>query len=304
MSPKDGAMSIRIGVGLGVQTSSTPERLGALADDLEALGFDSIWLSEGVTADCPDPIAALSFAAGRTQNLKLGTSVTVVPGRNPMLLAKQLATLDNLSGGRLLLACGLGVASRKEQQAFGVGRDERASRFDEAVPLLRRFWSEESVDHQGHWFTYEGASVRPAPVQQPLPIWTGGVAPSELRRCARLGDGWLPSFVTPDDVKKGRSEIERTAEEVGRQIDADHFGVLVPYVIGEMPEAVADFARRRRPGAEVGEVIAQGWSGLRSLVEQFIVAGASKFVVVPVSEPTNWDGHVAELADAVHPLET
>jgi probable F420-dependent oxidoreductase len=287
-----------------VQTSSSPQRIAAFVDDLEALGFDSLWLSEGITSDCPDIMTGLAYAAGRTQNLKLGTSVVVVPGRNPMLLAKQLSTVDNLSEGRLLVACGLGVASKREQQAFGVSRDERASRFDEAVPLLRRFWSEDSVDHHGRWYQYEDASVRPFPVQKPLEVWTGGVAPSELRRCGRLGDGWLPSFVTPDDVKRGRSEIERAAEEAGRVIDPDHFGVLVPYTEGETPEAVADFARRRRPGAELGDVVAQGWSGLRSLLEQFVTAGASKFVVVPVTEPEYWDNHVAELADAVHPLET
>lgn len=297
-------MTVRIGVGLGVQTSSSPQRLGAIVDDLEALGFDSIWLSEGITSDCPDTLTALAYAAGRTQNLKLGTSVIVVPGRNPMLLAKQLATLDNLSDGRLLVAGGLGVASKREQQAFAVNRDERASRFDEAVPLLRRLWSEESVTHDGRWYQYKEASVRPFPVQQPLEVWLGGVAPSELRRCGRLGDGWLPSFVTPEDVKRGRSEIERAAEAAGRTIDPDHFGVLVPYCDGDMPDTVADFARRRRPGADIGEVVGQGWSGLRSLLEQFVVAGASKFVVVPVSEPEYWDGHVAELADAVHPLET
>ena len=141
-------------------------------------------------------------------------------------------------------------------------------------------------------------------MQQPLPVWLGGAASSELRRCGRLGDGWLPSFVTPDDVTKGRAEIEQVADQEGRSIDPDHFGVLVPYAVDEIPEYVADLARRRRPGAEVSDVVAQGWKGLRTLVEQYIVAGASKFVVVPVTEPDNWDGHVADLADAVHPLET
>lgn len=297
-------MRVRIGVGVGVQTSSSPQRFAALVDGLEALAFDSLWMSERVTTDCPDALTALAFAAGRTSRLKVGTSVTVVPGRNPMLLAKQLATLDNLSSGRLLVTCGLGVADKKEQQAFGVLRDERASRFDEVVPLLRRLWSEESVDHDGRWYQYKDASIRPFPVQQPLELWLGGVAGSELRRCGRLGDGWLPSFVTPDDLKKGRSEIERAAEQVDRKIDPGHFGALVPYVIGDMPEAVADFARQRRPGVEPREIVAQGYAGLRDLLEQFIVAGGSKFVVVPVSEPPNWDDHVAELADSVHPLET
>jgi probable F420-dependent oxidoreductase len=297
-------MSVRVGVGLGVQTSSSPQRLAALVDCLEALDFDSLWLSERVTSECPDALTALAYAAGRTRRLKLGTSVTVLPGRNPMLLAKQLATLDNLSSGRLLLTFGLGVANKDEQQAFGVGRDERAPLFDEMLPLIRRLWAEDSVDHRGTWFAYEGASVQPFPVQQPLQVWLGGVAQSELSRCGRLGDGWLPSFVTPDDVKRGRSEIESAAEHAGRKIDADHYGALVPYVRDQIPETLANFVRQRRPGVEPADVVAEGFAGLRARLEQFIMAGGSKFVVVPVTEPVNWDDHVAELADTVHPLQT
>jgi probable F420-dependent oxidoreductase len=297
-------MSVRVGVGLGVQTSSSSPRFGALVDCLEALDFDSLWLSERISTDCPDALSALAYAAGRTQRLKIGTSVTVLPGRNPMLLAKQLATLDNLSSGRLLLTFGLGVADKNEQQAFGVARDERGQRFDELLPLIRRLWTEDRVDHQGPWFHYEDAAVRPFPLQQPLEVWLGGVARSELRRCGRLGDGWLPSFATPDDVKEGRSEIERAADQAGRHIDDDHYGALVPYVAEEIPDALAAYVRQRRPDADPRDVVAEGFAGLRARVEQFIVAGASKFVVVPVTEPTNWDDHVAELADTVHPLQT
>lgn len=297
-------MSVRVGVGLGVQTSSSPQRFRALVDCLEALDFDSLWLPERITTGCPDALSGLSYAAGRTLRLKLGTSVTVLPGRNPMLLAKQFATLDNLSSGRLLLTFGLGVANKDEQQAFGVARGERATRFDEMLPLVRRFWTEDSVDHTGQWFRYQAASVRPQPVQQPLEVWLGGLAPSELRRCGRLGDGWLPSFVTPDDVKEGRSEIDRAADKANRHIDGDHYGALVPYIEGEMPQALDDVVRQRRPGLDPGDVVAQGFAGLRARLEQFITAGASKFVVVPVTEPVNWDDHVAELADAVHPLQT
>lgn len=295
---------VRIGVGLGVQTSSDPSRYAALIDGLEALGFDSLWLSERVAADSPDALVALAYAAARTDRLKLGTAVTVLPGRNPMLLAKQMATLDQLSGGRLLPAFGLGVANKVEQQAFGVTRDERASRFDEALPLLRRFWTEDTVDHKGKWYRFEGASVRPFPKQRPLDLWLGGIAPSELQRCGRLGDGWLPSFATPEDVGKGILKIEEVADKAGRSIEPDHFGALVPYVEGgDLPEQLVAFARRRNTEVEPTDVIAQGLKGLRPLLERFIEAGASKFVVVPVIEPTNWDDHVAELADAVHPLE-
>lgn len=297
-------MKVRIGVGLGTRTSSDPSRFAALVDGLEALGFDSLWLSEQITSDCPDPMVALAFAASRSGSLKLGTSVSVLPGRSPMLVAKQFATLDRLSRGRFLPAVGLGIAEQPERQAFGVPRDERSGRFDEMLPLLRRFWTEETVDHKGRWFTYEHASVRPFPVQQPLEVWLGGVARSELQRCGRFGDGWLPAFATPEEVAKGRVEILRVAEAEGRTIDDGHFGALVPYVEGPLPDGLVARILQRRKDIEPTEVVAEGMKGLRPLLERYIEAGASKFVVVPVNEPTNWDSHVAELADAVQPLET
>ena len=142
-------MTVRVGYGLGTRTiTNDTERFGALVDGLEALRFDSLWLSEKITDDCPDPVVALSFAAARTTKLKLGTSVLVLPGRNPMLLAKELASLDRLSSGRLLPALGLGQVDRGEQQAFGVERTERAALFDEALSVMRACWSGEPVEHQ------------------------------------------------------------------------------------------------------------------------------------------------------------
>src|SRR5260370_13370333 len=120
--------------------AAQPAVFGPLVDDLERLGYDSLWLSERATGAAPDPLVGLAFAAGRTSKLKLGTSVLVLPGRNPVLLAKELASLDVLSGGRLLPAFGLGVADAAEQQAFGVDRPERAAWFDEALGVIRQLW--------------------------------------------------------------------------------------------------------------------------------------------------------------------
>lgn len=297
-------MKVRVGYGLGTRASTDPVRFAELVRTLEDLRFDSLWLSERVTGDCPDPIVGLSVAAGLTQRIKLGFSVLVVPGRNPMLLAKELATLDCLSGGRLLPAFGLGAVDPGEQQAFGVQRSERASRFDEVLPLLRRFWAGEEVDHDGDFHHFEGARVRPRPAQDPLDIWLGGIAPSELARCGRLGDGWLPSFCTPDDVRLGIPAIQAHAEAAGRQVDPEHFGALLPYTEGPLPEVAAAGIARRRPGVDPAEVVASGLDGLRTLIERHIAAGASKFVVVPLSEPASWADHLAAVAEVVLPLQT
>jgi probable F420-dependent oxidoreductase len=297
-------VKVRIGFGLGTRASSDPGRFAALVDALEDLRFDSLWLSERITGDCPDPVVGLAVTAGRTARLKLGFSVLVLPGRNPMLLAKELASLDRLSGGRLLPAFGLGVVDPGEQQAFGVERGERASRFDEALPLLRRFWAGEVVDHDGVAHQFEGARVAPTTLQQPIDVWLGGTAPSELRRCGRLGDGWLPSFCTPDDVAAGIPVIAEHAAAAGREIDDEHIGALIPYCEGPVPDVVAAAVARRRPGVDPTDVVASGIDGLVERVQAFTEVGASKFVAVPVGEPEAWEPHLATLADAVLPLQT
>jgi probable F420-dependent oxidoreductase len=295
-------MKVRIGYGLGTQASSDGERFVDLVDGVEQLQFDSLWLSERITGECPDPIVGLAVAAGRTTRLKLGFSVLVLPGRNPMLLAKELATLDRLSSGRLLPAFGLGVVDPGEQQAFGIERSERGARFDELLPLLRRFWTGEPLDHDGS-VTYRGARVRPTPAQAELEVWLGGIAPSEVRRCARLGDGWLPSFCTPADVERGIEVIEAEAALAGRHIDPEHYGALIAYATGPLPDRVGEVLRRRRPDLDPGDVIAAGLDDLASRIEAFIQVGASKFVVVPLAEPSSWEAHLRDVAQTLLPLQ-
>jgi probable F420-dependent oxidoreductase len=297
-------VKVRIGYGLGTRSSSDPDRFAALVDSLERLRFDSLWLSERVTGDCPDPIVGLAVAAGRTTRMKFGFSVLVLPGRNPMLLAKELATLDRLSRGRLLPAFGLGAVDPGEHQAFGVERGERAARFDEALPLLRRFWAGDVVDHDGAFHHYQGAQVRPLPLQAPLEIWLGGIAPSELRRCGRLGDGWLPSFCTPDDVRNGITVIQEAAAAADRRLDPEHFGALLPYCDGPIPDVVAAGIARRRPDVDPTDVIASGLPALRTSIERHISAGGSKFVVIPLTEPQDWDAHLEDVAATLMPLQT
>ena len=303
-------VKIRIGYGLGTRTfTNDPVRFDPFVDALESLGFDSLWLSERIGADCPDPVVGLAYAAGRTRRLKLGMSVMVLPGRNPALVAKELASLDRLSGGRLLPAFGLGIADRHEQMAFGVERTERAAIFDESLAVVRRIWNGEHVDHQGPHFTYHDLRVGPPPTDGALDVWLGGAAPSELRRVGRLGDGWLPSFCTPAQARDGWERIELTAAENGRRIDPEHFGALIPYTLGpggdtELPAPVRKLLDRRAPGVEPFEVVAAGWDGLARRIEEFTAVGASKFVPVPIGEPDDWHSELEGVARTVLPLQT
>jgi probable F420-dependent oxidoreductase len=297
-------VKVRIGYGLGVQGLRDATRFGELVDGLESRAFDSLWLSERLTGDAPDPLVGLAFAAGRTRKLKLGTSVQVLPGRNPAVVAKEWASLDQLSGGRALPAFGLGVANPHEQQAFGVAREDRAAWFDEALPLVRRLWTEDVVDHDGPRFSYRGLSVRPKPVQQPSDVWLGGRAKSELRRVGRLGDGWLPSFSTPDEVAAGRVVVEEAAAEAGRVIDVEHYGALVIYVREAIPELLTTAIKTRRPDADPAELVPAGLPALRAHLERFLEAGFSKLVLVPAHEPKSWMAELDDVAAEILPLQT
>ena len=296
-------MKVRLGYGLGTQAFAT-ERFGALVDGLERLGFDSLWLAERATGGVPDPIVALAVAAGRTRRLKLGTGVLVLPGRNPVLLAKALASLDRLSDGRLLLAMGLGIAEPLEQQAFGVQREQRAAWFDEALPLIRRLWTEDAVDHAGPRFTLSGVCLGLKPQQQPLEVWLGGRAPSELRRVGRLGDGWLASFCTPDEAASGKGLVEEAAAQAQREIDPEHFGVIVRYARGAIPASIARQVAARRPGLRPEAIVPSGLDALCARVEQFVRVGFSKFVLMPAEEPADWEAELEQVAEAVLPLVT
>ncbi len=298
------AVKVRIGYGLGTRTlTNTQDRFLSLVDGLESSGFDSLWLSERIGASAPDPVVGLAVAAGRSERLRLGMSVMVLPGRNPVLLAKQMASLDQLSKGRLLPAFGLGIRDNHEQQAFAVARASRARRFEEALPLMRRLWSEDAVSHKGDYFSINEVRVRPKPAHE-LEVWMGGSGPKELERVGRLSDGWLASFVTPDIAAAGWHKINAAASTAAREMDQGHFGVLVPYGAGEIAPQLTKLLALRAPGVDAGDVVPGTLDGLRSLLSKFIEVGASKFVLVPLDEPRSWDIELPRVREAVEDLET
>ena len=298
---------MRIGYGLGVRTSLNDTGFLDVVDTLERLRFDSLWLSERIGGEAPDPLVAMSMAAARTTRLKVGMSVMVLPGRNPIILAKELATLDRMSNGRLLPAFGLGVADPHEQQAFGVERTKRAKMFNEALAVMRSCWMDDEVTFHGEHFHYDALRVTPKPKQQPPDVWLGGIAESELKRVGRLADGWLPSFVTPGDAEAGWNTVQRVAREHDREIEDEHFGVLIPYVMSDAPASLLAGLQARRPDLDdVSVLVPSGWDALARTINQFVSVGASKFVVVPMVEPGSveaWNSHLEEAATHLLPLE-
>ena len=292
-------MKIRVGYGLGNLRELDGARLGALAEAIEHHGFDSLWLSERISGPAPDPLLGLTFAAARTSKIKLGTSVQVLPGRSPARVAKSWATLDALSGGRALPAFGLGIVHPVEQQAFGVERKERAPIFDEALPLIRRLWTEDAVDHDGAHFHYEGMTVLPKP-HKPLDVWLGGKAPGELRRVGRLADGWLASFSTPGRLQGRRATRSRPRPR--RPVVRSTTTTTARWSstrTTRSPTRIMEMLAARNPAPIPSELVAHGWPAVRELCERYVAVGFTKLVLVPFTEPKDWDEELAAGADAV-----
>jgi probable F420-dependent oxidoreductase len=271
-------MKIRFGVGLGAETA--PHQLADVVDHLEACGVDSLWFSELVYTPAVDPVVGMAFALARTNRLKVGTSVAVLPGRHPVLVAKQLASLAAVAPKRVLPVFGLRSAIHAERDIFTVPDGERAAVFDESLRLLRAALLDDAADFRGRYFAVSGVAITPRPVPA-LDIWLGGSAPAAFRRIGALGDGWLGSFLTPDEARSGREAIERAASAAGRCIEPDHFGISLAVADGELPPELITAARRRRPDLDPGALIAENWDQLHRQLDGYQEAGLTKFVIRP-----------------------
>ena len=288
-------MKVRIGVSLG--PAGTPEAFADAVDLIEQAGVDSLWLPENVYSPLVEPFTGMAFALSRTRRLKAGSGVSVLPGRHPVLVAKQLASLAGLAPGRVLPVFGLLPAQPAERVLFGVPDGKRAAVFDESLELLRLLLTAEKVTFDGEFFTVSDASVGPLPAK-PLDIWLGGSAPAGLRRVGRLADGWLGSLLTPDEAAGAVAVIAEAAAEARREVERDHFGLSLPVALDGMPPALLASINRRRPDADPATLVAVGWDAARQMIEQYVEAGLSKFVVRPAGPGpfgSYFDGFVREL---------
>ena len=263
-------MKVRIGIALGGYADAAGFTIAT--DRLEEMGADSLWLQEIVYGPLVEPFTGMTHALARTRRLKVGTAVAVLPGRHPVLVAKQLATLAALAPGRVLPAFGLQPARADERPVFPVPPGQRGAVFDESLELLRMLLREETVSFTGRYFSVDGASVGPPPAR-PLDIWTGGSAPGAFRRAGRLADGWLGSFLTPAESRA----------EAGREIEADHFGISLAVATEGIPDQLAATVRQRRPESDPAALIADGWAAAQGMLEQYIDAGLTKFVIRPAT---------------------
>ena len=223
--------------------------LWALTDFLERSGIDSLWLSDRLSSPTPVPevMTTLAAVAARTQTLKFGPSVIVLPYRTPVVAAKEMATLDWLSRGRFFPAVGVGVELPREFDASGVPFKERGRRTDEAIHVIRLLWTEDEVSFQGEFYKLDRVTIFPKPWQTPPPIWIGGKSEAAIKRTARVGDGWMPSFITPEELRVGVDRVQELAAAAGREVPEDHFGTLINFAIAESSEAALAMAAALHP---------------------------------------------------------
>jgi probable F420-dependent oxidoreductase len=297
-------VKVRVGISAGGE-SLGPDAVVALARGITEVGFDSLWLPEVLSRPGPDPLVGLAWASGACPGLKIGTTM-LLPGRNLVRLAKAVGTLDVLSRGRFLLTFVPGLALGGERSAIGIPTAARGALMDDALPVLRRLWAGDVVSHDGPAGSFADVSVSPLPAQDPFDVWLGGNVPAALERCGRLADGWIPAFCTPDDAAAGKAVIERVAAECERTISPEHFGVSLAYAPpGTDLSALASspLARRAR-GRPLEQIIPVGLPGLRAMLEQFLEAGFSKFIVRPMAPPGERRPELERLAGAVGDLQT
>ena len=271
-------MKVRFGVGLGADVA--PGQLPGIVDHLEAAEIDSLWFSELVYSPAVDPFVGMAFALARTSELKVGTSVAVLPGRHPVLVAKQLASLAALAPKRVLPVFGLRSAIPAERDAFVVPDGKRAAVFDESLELLRTVLHDSSVTFDGRYFSVRDAEVLPKPAT-PLDIWLGGATLAGFRRVGAYGDGWLGSFLTAAEARQARIDISASADAWGRHIPDDHYGINLAVGDGELPESVINAIRKRRPDLDPAELVAKDWERLHRQIDEYIAAGLTKFVIRP-----------------------
>lgn len=306
-------MSMKVRIGVGVVPTSDPDQgvgagLAELIDELETHQIDSVWLSDQVSSpDHADPLIGLAYAAGRTEKLKLGTGVLVLPGRNPALVAAQLAGLAAIAPGRVLPAFGVQPATLSDRTMYPVAKGRRGEVFEEAIKVVRALLTEPQVTHHGEFFHLVEASVGPLPTK-PLDLWLGGRLPVSMNRIGRLGDGWLGSFITPAEADRCRGQIEAAAAEAGREIEADHYGTNVIVAPDGTDEAVVDAmlaraAARRKDMPDPGVLICRGWKAAREQLRGFIDVGLTKFVVRPVVPVASRRDFLDQFANELIPLE-
>ncbi|MGE0860177.1 MAG: LLM class flavin-dependent oxidoreductase [Gammaproteobacteria bacterium] len=284
-------MAIRLGFGLVNYPFADGKAFFRWVEMLERHRVDSVWQSDRLisTDNYLESLAALASLAGCTEKIKFGMNAIVMPLRDPLVLAKQCATIDFLSNGRLLPMFGVGYPKAAEWAATGRSAEHRGSIANEMFELIARLWAEESVTFEGKYFQYRNASIAPRPVQQPLPLWIGGTSDAAVKRTARLGTGWIGGIASVDEVRLTIEGIRAEALKCGRRIDDDHYGTSLAFRIGSPDDDAvrhSPFVARTGIGENINlnPLFCIGTTAdLVARLREYVAVGASKFVLFPIA---------------------
>jgi probable F420-dependent oxidoreductase len=281
-------VSIAVGLGLADFPFSDAGAYWRWVDLCETGGVDSLWQTDRLVSRQPilECMSVMAALAGATTRIKFGMNVASVGLRDPLLLAKQCATIDVLSQGRLLPMFGIGNIRAPDWQATGRGTKGRGRRTNEGLELIARLWAEDSVDFEGEFYHYQGASISPKPVQKRLPLWIGGSSEAAIRRTARFGTGWQAGFETPEEAAPVIAAIKAALAEEGRRVDADHYGAGFAFRYGswdDEPVSRTAKAYQARSGRDPrGAIVAGDTDAIMGRIGDYVAAGASKFILRPI----------------------
>jgi len=299
-------MTVAIGLGLMDFPFAGAADYWRWVDLCEQGGVDSIWQTDRLVSRTPilECMATMAALAGRTRRLRFGMNVVSLALRDPVLLAKQCATIDVLSEGRLLPAFGIGSPLGPEWTALDIDTKTRGRRTDESLEIIARLWREESVDFEGRHYRLKGASISPKPVQPDLPMWIGGSSDAAIRRTAKYGTGWQGGGETMEDAIRVVAAIKKALPEAGRTIDADHYGASFPFYFGS-PDATVTKAMEayaKRTGRDPYRQFAVGDADtILDRVGQYVAGGVEKFILRPVGSGEQVIAQTKQLIEKVLP---
>ncbi len=282
-------MSVAVGLGLMQFPFDDAKGFWRWVDLAEASSIDSVWQTDRIISSDPqlECLSVMAALAGRTRRLKFGMNVVSLALRDPILVAKQCATIDVLSEGRLLPAFGIGSPQAPEWAALGLDERTRGARTDEALEIIHSLWRQESVDFTGRFWTLKGAVISPKPVQRELPMWIGGSSPAAIRRTARYGTGWQAGSETPAEIAPIITAIATAASEAGRPIDPDHYGAGFAFHFGlpddpAIKQGLELFARRTKRDPLVHYAVGDA-EIIIGRIADYAAAGVSKFILRPAA---------------------
>ena len=285
-------MTVSAGIGIANFPFDDARGFWQWVDLCESGGIDSIWQSDRLisAADNLECMSVMAALAGATKRLKFGMNVASLGLRDPVLVAKQCATIDVLSEGRLLPAFGLGSSRSRDYVATGTPTRRRGKRMDEGLEVLARLWTEDAVTLHGEFFHLDEATIAPKPVQKPMPLWIGGSAAKAVERTARWGTGWQAGIESADKVEPVIRGIKAKAAEFGRTIDEDHYGAGFSYRFGSADEPIVmrhNAGLERLLGKPPDAYTAVGGSEeVMALLHRFRAAGVHKFILRPIASGT------------------